>query len=265
MKHSDTVQAGLILVCGMVTAGAGYALASPAASAHPWGLEHSLGVGLSVLGVVTVGLWVLTLGVALVTELLRQRSPSAAVPFLDRCTPALMRRLAAALLGVNLLAAPAVGHAASDPGAGTAVPGLSAAQPWTGTSEPVATDDVAAACRLPTRAPALTAVRLPRSESVSTAPAAESSEAAESPAWKPAPIPSDGGLLIRAEGRTPVGGSETVVAPGDSLWSIAARRLGPLATAADIAEAWPAWYEANRSVIGEDPSFLLPGQVLRAP
>ena len=52
---------------------------------------------------------------------------------------------------------------------------------------------------------------------------------------------------------------------GDTLWSIAARHLGPDASDAEIARAWPAWFEANRGVVGDDPDLLRPGQVLRAP
>ena len=52
---------------------------------------------------------------------------------------------------------------------------------------------------------------------------------------------------------------------GDTLWSIAARHLGPDASDAEIAHAWPAWFEANRGVVGDDPDLLRPGQVLRAP
>lgn len=55
------------------------------------------------------------------------------------------------------------------------------------------------------------------------------------------------------------------VQPGDSLWLIAAHRLGADASDADIAAVWPRWYAANRSVIGDDPSLIQPGQVLQAP
>ena len=58
---------------------------------------------------------------------------------------------------------------------------------------------------------------------------------------------------------------EVIVHRGDSLWAIAGRYLGPAASDSEIAEAWPAWYAANRHVIGSDPDLLLPGQVLRAP
>jgi hypothetical protein len=56
-----------------------------------------------------------------------------------------------------------------------------------------------------------------------------------------------------------------VVAPGDTLWDIAARHLPVGASAADIATAWPAWYAANAATIGPDPGLILPGQVLVTP
>jgi LysM repeat protein len=56
-----------------------------------------------------------------------------------------------------------------------------------------------------------------------------------------------------------------VVKAGDSLWSLAARELGPEASAAAVAARWPEWYAANRQVIGSDPDLILPGQVLRIP
>lgn len=56
-----------------------------------------------------------------------------------------------------------------------------------------------------------------------------------------------------------------VVQPGDSLWTIAARHLGPGASDAQIAAAWPRWYEANRDVIGDDPNLIVPGATLTPP
>lgn len=55
------------------------------------------------------------------------------------------------------------------------------------------------------------------------------------------------------------------VRPGDSLWLLAGRRLGPHATDAQVAAAWPRWYAANRDAIGADPDLIRPGQVLRSP
>jgi resuscitation-promoting factor RpfA len=56
-----------------------------------------------------------------------------------------------------------------------------------------------------------------------------------------------------------------VVHRGDTLWDIAARHLGPNATAVDISRAWPAWYEANRASIGPDPGVIRPGELLVPP
>jgi LysM repeat protein len=56
-----------------------------------------------------------------------------------------------------------------------------------------------------------------------------------------------------------------VVESGDSLWAIAARHLPPDASDAQIAAAWPRWYEANAVEIGADPDLIRQGQVLVAP
>ncbi len=56
-----------------------------------------------------------------------------------------------------------------------------------------------------------------------------------------------------------------VVQRGDTLWSIAARHLGPAATTPQISAGWHRWFAANRQVIGDDPNAITPGQVLRPP
>ena len=56
-----------------------------------------------------------------------------------------------------------------------------------------------------------------------------------------------------------------VVARGDSLWRITAELLGPDASNSAIASAWPLIYQANRSVIGNDPGLIQPGQLLTIP
>lgn len=55
------------------------------------------------------------------------------------------------------------------------------------------------------------------------------------------------------------------VHPGDSLWLIAARRLGAQPSAAAVAAEWPRWYAANRTVIGADPALIHTGELLRPP
>jgi nucleoid-associated protein YgaU len=67
--------------------------------------------------------------------------------------------------------------------------------------------------------------------------------------------------------RTPTAGSRpnVRVTAGDSLWLIAAHRLGPKATEAEIAGAWPQWYAANHRAIGDNPNALTPGARLSVP
>ncbi|WP_434993692.1 LysM peptidoglycan-binding domain-containing protein [Arthrobacter sp. Ld5] len=232
MQSSDAIQAGMVLGCGIITAGAGAVLLDGGRTTPRPALEGVLGMVLSGIGLAVVGAWVLLFLVAVLAELLRRRGPSTVAAIASACTPAVMRRLAAALLGLHLLAVPAVAQAASHGSEGGRGPILTApAAEWPAR---------AADPRSPDPIPPV------------------------SPAWRPAPLQAEGGPLLRGESRTVVE-AEAVVAPGDSLWSIVAARLGPLASAADIAEAWPAWYHANRAVIGDDPSFLLPGTVLQPP
>ena len=65
--------------------------------------------------------------------------------------------------------------------------------------------------------------------------------------------------------RAPSRDATVTVRPGDSLWSIAARALGPAATDRSVARAWPAWWAANRTAVGPDPDLILPGQRLTPP
>lgn len=67
----------------------------------------------------------------------------------------------------------------------------------------------------------------------------------------PAPAPTDP-LVVR-------------VRPGDSLWAIASRTLGPGASAAEVTSYWHRIHAANAAVIGADPDHLLPDQHLHLP
>lgn len=55
------------------------------------------------------------------------------------------------------------------------------------------------------------------------------------------------------------------VQPGDTLWAIAAAHLPPGASGAEIAAAWPAWFDLNQDQIGSDPNLIHPGQQLLMP
>jgi hypothetical protein len=59
--------------------------------------------------------------------------------------------------------------------------------------------------------------------------------------------------------------ASVVVAPGDTLWSIAARTLPAQSPDAATARRWRAIYAANRSRIGPDPDLIVPGLRLRLP
>ena len=56
-----------------------------------------------------------------------------------------------------------------------------------------------------------------------------------------------------------------VVAPGDCLWSIAARVLGPRADDRSIDAGWRRIYAANRAAVGEDPNLIHVGLALQLP
>ncbi len=56
-----------------------------------------------------------------------------------------------------------------------------------------------------------------------------------------------------------------IVRRGDTLWDIAAARLGLDPTNAEIATAWPRWYAQNEQTIGVDPDLIFPGQPLTPP
>ena len=70
-------------------------------------------------------------------------------------------------------------------------------------------------------------------------------------------------LLTASPGASEAG--TVVVRRGDTLWDLVRSQLGPGASDAEVAHAWPRWYAANRSTIGPDPGLILPGQVLHAP
>ena len=102
-------------------------------------------------------------------------------------------------------------------------------------------------------------------------------EAAFVPAFGPASGPGTGPGTGPATGPVsvdwPVAGESpapdtvgsVVVLRGDSLWAIAARHLPAGADDAHIDRAWRAWYRANAAVVGSDPNYILPGQILLPP
>jgi len=151
-----------------------------------------------------------------------------------RLLPALVRRLVAGSAGLGVLLAPvAAGAAPVDP----------------------QLDHPAAVAALPTPVWPVTGDPQPPTEPRHSAPPSAPTPVVRGASGAPPNRPPD---------RAPDG--DTVrVRPGDSLWLIAARRLGPSADAVQVAAAWRRWYAANRTIIGRDPALILPGQVLSPP
>ena len=176
----------------------------------------------------------------------------------DAVTPALVRRAAGALLGIGLVAGVAPGAAVAAPAAMVAV----------GSPLP---DPAFAPAAAPT-APLPDPGWMPPPGATSGAgPAVPHADAAIGAGWVPSRpvVRAQPDLRVLSPATRPgadrEGPTQVVVHRGDSLWAIAARHLGRDASDAEIAHAWPAWFEANRRVIGDDPDVLRPGQVLRPP
>ncbi len=76
------------------------------------------------------------------------------------------------------------------------------------------------------------------------------------------PDPAAAAGLAAARARA---GDTVTVRPGDSLWAIAGRLLGPDAPAADVAALVGRLYALNRTEIGPDADLIQPGALLRTP
>jgi hypothetical protein len=240
---SDAVLAAAVLLLGLLLADIGQHLLrlweDETLRGQSAGFEHILGMTSSFFGVFLVGWWILTFLMAVAAAILQKYGLHGPANATRRFSPAFMRRLAVALLSLNLFGIPLANASsnAMDPSWRTAV--------GTGTvaSAPVTADS-------------------------QDATSARQSGSGPDPQWKPRPPAIEPGLMGGSPQRieeAPDATKSVVVVVGDSLWTIAARHLGPLATDLDIALSWPQWYEANRSVIGDDPSILKPGQVLQPP
>ncbi|HST73208.1 MAG TPA: LysM peptidoglycan-binding domain-containing protein [Kocuria rosea] len=225
-----------LAACGAVllSRGAGPGLAHDAGTA--------LGLGAAAAGYLLVLAWAVAALLAVLAVLAHRHRWERLGRLCRRLSPALLRRAAAAVLGVQLLTAPA---AAAD----------SAPSPfWGGTGgDAVAGSAAPAGSRGP---------EAPTAQEPSAHPALPGTPA---PGDLPSddPAPAGGGRPVPPSQRT-VDGAVTVVR-GDTLWSLAAAHLGPDATAAQIARAWPAWFERNRDVLRDGPDRLLPGQRLLVP
>ena len=196
-----------------------------------------------------------------------------------RVAPALSRRAAAALVGVAVGGAlvPGAALAATQPAPTSAAAWSTGAATTTAGGGATTTADDGAISSSARPGPGWTPTAPPGRATATgggqpagaiPSPSSATAVGEEAPGWTPTrpvqrPQASAEVLGLRPGARTAA--DAVVVHRGDTLWSIVARRLGPGASDAEVAAAWPAWHEANRSVIGDDPDLLVPGQQLRAP
>lgn len=229
---SDAAIAALVLGCGAVLILAGMQVGSgltwPPHSYEHWLAILSLGAGAVVLCWLVLGL-----AAAAAAALLAKTGHWQIAALFAALSPVFLRRLAGAVVGLNLAMVPAA-HA---------VTAAEVAVPAGGVFSDAAAVD-------PQWQPAGTSNRGP----------------AVDPLWQPAPPAAAPGIVAKPITRnTPEGVQTVTVTSGDSLWHLAAAELGPLATDIEIAERWPDWHTANRAVIGDDPSLIRPGQTLIVP
>lgn len=182
--------------------------------------------------------WFFLVGALSLGATARGRAGRFADSWSRRLTPLAVRRLLQAALGVTLAVGPA--------GAAIAAP--------TGTSG----TGRAAISSSQTQAPALAAVPPPILAPEVPIPDLDWPSAAASAPERPSSVAS-------APKAQPIPVSHRVVRPGDTLWGLAAASLDASATPLEITRAWERWYATNRASIGNDPSFLLPGEHLTAP
>jgi hypothetical protein len=179
----------------------------------------------------------------------------------DACAPLVVRRVAAVVVGAAVGGVLAPGSAAGTVPAPP--PGFTATAPREAPTGYAARASVAEPLAAASR-PA--AGDVPGFSAPPPAPAAGRTEAPD-PGWTPTrpldrPQPSSRLVAGPSPHTAP---APVVVLRGDTLWCIVARHLGPDATDAEVAHEWPRWHAANRTVVGDDPDLLLPGQVLHAP
>jgi hypothetical protein len=217
--------------------------------------DDLLGLLALTAGLAIIAWWLLSLATAFATALLERTGHHAAARATGRLSPVFMRRLAMAAVGIQLLAAP-LAHADALPAGGpSSGNGSSVSAAWAPLTDP---------------RPALPATHTAGSGTAET-PVADGSRV--EPQWKPRVPVVEPGLVVPLPARAsawatagPAGAHrEVAVRPGESLWAIAARELGPGASEVEIAARWPLWYQANREVIGPDPDVLRPGQLLSPP
>lgn len=252
--RSDAALALVILGLGLFLALTGGSLLGQwqRSSSHgqSLGFDDLLGLLATAAGLAVVSWWALSLVTAIAAAVLQRAGRTRAAVVTGGFSPVFMRRLALAALGMQLMGAP-LAHGDAAPGVPqSSNSGAAVSAAWAPTAGLYAASQT----------------RLGAEPGAADRPVPGATDL--EPQWKPrAPLTEP--RLVAAvpvrSARDLAAGPEVAVRAGDSLWTIAARELGPAASDVEIAAQWPRWYEANRQVIGTDPNVLLPGQVLTPP
>lgn len=253
VESADTIAtAGVLLLGGSLgLIGLGYAGRWPSSgSRQTHSAEDLLGLAAAVAGTGIVAWWFLAVAGACAGTLLERHGRTRAAAVSRKISPAFIQRVAVAALSAQLLTAPAA-HASGMTG-----------PEWVPTQEQS------------TSLPAVTGTVNGISLAAATGAKEElPPQSMVDPAWRPAAPVVNPGMLTAPAARAetvrnaapgPSPSAVTVLA-GDTLWDIAAHHLGPGASDVEIALQWPRWYEANRTLIGQSPDVLLPGQILQPP
>ena len=243
--RTDAAMATAILLLGIFLATTGGFLVQrwQAGSARRQSIsfEDQLGIVANTAGLIVITWWVMSLAISVAAALLDRLGRTRAAAAIGRFSPAFMRRLVLAAVGLQLLTAPLASAATAPDGHGAGGSGQAAVSaPWTP----------------------------PPGQPPAPGPQDPAAGSAVDPRWKPVSPVVDAGPLAARHARpqdAPGARREVTVRSGDSLWSVAAATLGPFASDADIAREWPRLYARNRDTIGANPHFLRPGQVLILP
>ncbi|HEX8766731.1 MAG TPA: LysM domain-containing protein, partial [Jatrophihabitans sp.] len=205
-----------------------------------------------------IALWVACGLVATTVSLLPGRLGRLGRAVAHRLTPAALRRIVITAAGTSILLSPVAAVAA-------------VAAPATGGSPaPTGTSAVLPPLGWPTDPAPPTNPATPTTPATPPTPGRPPDAATPTdpamPTHAATPLHPARGTGNTSPGPQPTHTEDRVtVCPGDSLWSLAAHRLGGTPSAARIQAEWPRWYAANRLVIGADPDLLRPGASLLVP
>lgn len=276
---TDAALALGILVLGLllVLAGAGLLDQWRQSSARHQAVtvEDLLGAAATVAGAGLLLWWFVSLACAAATLLLEKFGRARAAAATRKLSPAFMRRLVVATVSFHLLAGGAANAATPAPGPHwTPTLGQESAAPANPAESP--RQDPSPTPDLPSSLPGAAAepsaaapdTALPDTAALPVPPATihpgwQPSAPVVEPALLAGPAARDANAGHGATAGRPMG--SVAVLAGDSLWDIVASHLGPEASDVEIALEWPRWYEANKTLIGQNPDVLLPGQVLLPP